>query len=68
MRTILIVDDEPTARYGMRRALENQYKIIEAESAAQAREAIERSGPDVVLLDVVMPDGDGREVLRWMQA
>ena len=33
MRTILIVDDEPAARYGLRRALESQYRVAEAESA-----------------------------------
>jgi DNA-binding NtrC family response regulator len=66
MRTILIVDDEPAARYGMRRALEHKYRIAEADSAASAREAIVRERPDVILLDVVMPDEDGIAFLRWM--
>ena len=34
MKTILIVDDEPAARYGLRRALEGHYRIVEADSAA----------------------------------
>jgi len=33
MKTILIVDDEPAARYGLRRALESKYHVAEAESA-----------------------------------
>ena len=33
MRTILVVDDEAAARYGIRRALESKYKIAEADSA-----------------------------------
>ena len=33
MKTILIVDDEPAARYGLRRALESKYRIAEADSA-----------------------------------
>ena len=37
MRTILIVDDEPAARYGLRRALEAKYRIAEADSAEAAR-------------------------------
>ncbi len=67
MKTILIVDDEPAARYGMRRALEHKYRIAEAESAAAAREAIVRERPDVVLLDIVMPGEDGLSLLRWMR-
>ena len=55
MRTILIVDDEPAARYGLRRALESQYRVAEAESAEAAREALPREKPDLVLLDVIMP-------------
>ncbi|HJY87033.1 MAG TPA: sigma-54 dependent transcriptional regulator [Candidatus Acidoferrales bacterium] len=66
MRTILIVDDEPAARYGMRRALEHKYRIAEAETAAAAREAVLRERPDVVLLDVVMPGEDGLAVLHWL--
>ena len=69
MRTVLIVDDEPAARYGTRRALESQYKIIEAGSAAEARAAFSSASarPDIVLLDLVMPGEDGRAVLRWMR-
>jgi len=38
----LIVDDEPAARYGLRRALESKYRIVEADSAEAAREALPR--------------------------
>jgi DNA-binding NtrC family response regulator len=67
MKTILIVDDEPAARYGMRRALESKYRIAEADSAATAREALLREEPDLVLLDVVMADEDGISFLKWMR-
>ena len=67
MRTILIVDDEPSARYGIRRALEASYRIVEAGSAAGAREAIASNDPDVILLDIVMPDEDGLGFLRWLR-
>jgi len=46
MKTILIVDDEPAARYGLRRALESKYRIAEADSAETAREALMREQPD----------------------
>src|SRR5258708_10973488 len=67
MKTILIVDDEPAARYGLRRALEVKYRVAEADSAEAAREALTREQPDLVLLDVVLPGQSGIEFLRWMR-
>ncbi len=67
MRTILLVDDESAARYGTGRALEKQYKVIEAGSAAAAREALAASAPDLILLDLVMPGEDGLSFLRWLR-
>jgi DNA-binding NtrC family response regulator len=67
MKTVLIVDDETAARYGLRRALEHKYRIAEADTVAAARQAVVRECPDVVLLDVVMPDEDGLSLLRWMR-
>ncbi len=49
MKTILIVDDEPAARYGLRRALEAKYRIAEADSAEAARAALNTEQPDLVL-------------------
>jgi len=67
MKTILIVDDEPAARYGLRRALEAKYRIAEADSAESAREVLPREKPDLVLLDVVLPGQDGLALLKWMR-
>jgi len=67
MKTILIVDDEPAARYGLRRALEAKYRVEEADSAEAAREAFPREHPDLVLLDVVLPGENGLAFLRWMR-
>ncbi len=67
MKTILVVDDEPAARYGLRRALESKYRVAEADSAEAAREALTREQPDLVLLDVVLPGQSGIELLRWMR-
>ena len=68
MRSILIVDDDRTARYGMRRALEDRYKVIEAESAATARPLIPRENPDLLLLDIEMPEESGLDLLRELKA
>jgi two-component system, NtrC family, nitrogen regulation response regulator NtrX len=67
MKTILVVDDEPAARYGLRRALEAKYRVAEVDSAEGAREALTREQPDLVLLDVVLPGQSGIEFLRWMR-
>src|ERR1700746_1579373 len=67
MKTILIADDEPAARYGLRRALESKYRIAEADSAESARDALLTEKPDLVLLDVVLPGQDGLSFLKTMR-
>src|SRR5438552_8888297 len=67
MKTNLIVDDEPEARYGLRRALESKYRIAEADSAEAARDALVTEKPDLVLLDVVLPGQDGLSFLKSMR-
>jgi DNA-binding NtrC family response regulator len=67
VKTILIVDDEPAARYGLRRALESKYRIAEADSAEAARDALLTEKPDLLLLDVVLPGQDGLSFLKMLR-
>ena len=67
MHSILIIDDDSSARYGMRRALEGRYRVVEAESADAARKGLASSGVDLILLDLVMPDEDGLTFLRGLR-
>jgi DNA-binding NtrC family response regulator len=67
MKTILIVDDEPAARYGLRRALESKYRIAEADSAEAARDSLLTEKPDLVLLDVVLPGMEGLSFLKTLR-
>jgi DNA-binding NarL/FixJ family response regulator len=62
--SVLIVDDHPSFRASARMLLECEgYEVIgEAEDGQSALEAVERLHPDVVLLDVQLPDIDGFEV------
>jgi DNA-binding NtrC family response regulator len=61
---VLIVDDEPAARYGMRRALEREDRIVvEADSVAAAEELVESKSPSVVLLDVKLANESGLDYL-----
>lgn len=68
MKSVLIVDDELAARYGLRKALESKYRIAEADSADAAREALTLERPDLVLLDVVLPGQDGLAFLKSLRS
>ena len=62
---VVIVDDHGLFRSGVRAELEELVRIAgEAATVAEAVEVIGRERPDVVLLDVHMPDGGGVEVIR----
>jgi two-component system response regulator EvgA len=65
-RTVLIVDDHPSFRASARRMLEaDGYVVVgEAEDGAAAVVAVHRLHPDLVLLDVRLPDIDGFEVAK----
>ncbi len=57
---ILIVDDEPEMRRMLAALLEGAgYRTVQAASCRQARQACAAEAPDAVLLDVMLPDGDG---------
>ena len=63
--TVLVVDDEQTARSFVGGALGDAgYEAIEAGDLAQARQAIATGAADIVLLDVVLPDGSGLSLLQ----
>jgi DNA-binding NtrC family response regulator len=65
MATILVVDDELGIRALLSEILTDEGHTIElAENAAQAREVRERLRPDLVLLDIWMPDVDGITLLK----
>ena len=67
---ILVVDDEPDIRRLVQEILEDEhYKVVTAENAKTAREAVRKQRPDLVLLDIWMPDTDGISLLReWAQS
>jgi two-component system, NarL family, response regulator LiaR len=69
--SVLIVDDHPIVRQGLRTLLELQDDIIVAGEAANGRIAVDltaRLKPDVVLMDLVMPELDGISATRQISA
>jgi len=66
---VLIVDDEPPIRRLLRTSLNAQdYRTVEAATAAEALASIAADKPDVVILDLGLPDRDGLEVIRMVRA
>ena len=65
---VLVVDDEPANRALARRVLEESgFQVEEAADGELALEAVARSAPDLVLLDIQMPRRDGHAVLRALK-
>ncbi len=65
---VLVVDDQPVNVQLLKRALErDQIVVIPAYSGQDALDLVEREKPDLILLDVMMPDMDGIEVCQRIQ-
>jgi signal transduction histidine kinase len=69
MSTVLIVDDDPTAREALVAILEGDgYELKQAKDGIQALQILKQLQPDLILLDVMMPAMDGFEVCRRIRA
>jgi two-component system, OmpR family, KDP operon response regulator KdpE len=65
---ILVVDDEPAIRRFLRASLGAQgYQVIEAQTGRGALELFRRNTPDVVVLDLGLPDGDGLDIIKELR-
>jgi DNA-binding response OmpR family regulator len=65
---ILIVDDDANSRAVLCDALAGEpYAFVEACNGQQALQIINNTPPDLILLDIMMPDMDGNEVLRELR-
>lgn len=68
-RTILVVDDEPTLRETLAEALEaDGYAVVQAGDGRAALEQFRSHPPDLVLLDLMLPELSGLEVARQIRA
>ncbi|MBC7359027.1 MAG: response regulator [Desulfacinum sp.] len=67
MGRILIVDDMPVSIKVLGEFLSQEYEVAVATSGRQALESADRNPPDLVLMDVVMPEMDGFEVCRRLR-
>ena len=68
MHKVLIVDDQADIRRMMNIALGEDFDLLEAEDGLTALDMVRQHRPDVVLLDVMMPDGSGIDVCNELRA
>jgi len=66
---ILVIDDQPSVRFGLRSLLEAEgYRVLEAETGQQALLMVTENAPQMILLDLRLPDADGIELLPRIKA
>ena len=67
--TILIVEDDAAMRAGLEDNLEiDGYKVVTASTVRDGRIAALKSNPDLIILDVMLPDGDGIDLCKQLRA
>jgi DNA-binding NtrC family response regulator len=64
VKSVLVVDDEVGARESLRMVLKSDYEVLVAKDAEEAFLRISKHSPDVILLDIILPDMDGLKILE----
>ena len=67
MKRIALVEDNPDNRLLIRVVLEERFALDEYESGADALAGLRQTKPDLVLLDISLPDMDGKELLQQIR-
>ena len=67
MKKIIVVDDEPDIIYSIKVGLGNDFEIIESNSGRQLFQILESCIPDLVLLDIMIPDMNGWQILKRLK-
>jgi len=64
MQTILVVDDDKSIRYSLKRMMEGSYTVLTAQNGEEALAEAREGRPDLVVMDIKMPGRSGIDVLR----
>ncbi len=68
-KSVMIIEDEPDAAELFAEMMRlNGYRVLKTYSSTPAMAIIAQEKPDVIILDIMMPDVSGLEVLRYMRA
>src|SRR5262249_40048945 len=66
---VLVIEDEPEIRRFLRASLVGQgYRLVEATTGEEGLQAAETRQPDLVILDLGLPDMDGLEIIRRLRS
>lgn len=70
MTRVVIIDDHAVVREGLKRALESHNHVVVAEAAtvAEGRAQIAHTNPDVIVVDLNLPDGSGFDLITWARS
>lgn len=66
-KRLLLIDDEPRVRASLKMVLEPLYDIAQASDGPEGLDIFRKEGPDLVLLDIVLPGTDGLAVLQMLR-
>ena len=67
MPKLLIVDDEPIIRHSFQKAFASaEVEVLTAGTVAEGRQRVVADAPDVIVVDLQLPDGSGLDLLRWV--
>lgn len=67
MKTVLVVDDDRVNLVMAQNLLRTEYKVVGVNSGKQAFKFLDKYTPDLILLDILMPEMDGFEVMKLLQ-
>jgi two-component system nitrogen regulation response regulator GlnG len=69
MPTLLVIDDEPSVQYAFRRVFgDERVTVLAAQTVAEGRRRAAADRPDVIVLDIQLPDGSGLDLFRQLHA
>ncbi|MGH8327803.1 MAG: response regulator, partial [Steroidobacteraceae bacterium] len=69
MHQVLVIEDEPSIRHVLKVLLEaERYRVIEADTALRAEIEARSHKPDLLMVDLGLPDGDGLAIIRRVRA
>jgi signal transduction histidine kinase/DNA-binding response OmpR family regulator len=66
--SILIIDDDDVTRYSFRKIVGSRYQVVEAANGAEGLRLAKEDAPEIIFLDLIMPDIDGFEVLDRLKS
>ena len=68
IKKFLLIEDDPITRWMVRRTIKSECELLTASTANKAFSVFGSFHPDIVFLDIDLPDQNGKQVLQWLMA